>query len=56
MELTECCHHLITSYVVGRVTGLVDQLYDTRLVDGKAAMHLEYVIARTAHSTSEKST
>ena len=54
MKLTERCHYLIKSYMVGRALRMVGQLHNARLVDGKAAMQLEHVIARFAHAPPEK--
>ena len=56
MELTERCHYLMKSYVVGGAARVMCQLHDTRLVDGKAAMQPENVIARFSHATPKKST
>jgi hypothetical protein len=56
MELTERCHYLMKSYVVGGAARVMCQLDDTRRVDGKAAMQPENVIARFSHTTPEKST
>ena len=56
MELTERCHYLIQSYVIGGAARVMCQLHDTRRIDGKAAMQPKNVIARSPHATAKKST
>ena len=55
MELTDRCHYLIQSYVIGGAARVMCQLHDTRRVDGKAAMQPKNIIARSAHATTKKS-
>jgi len=46
---------VIQSYVIGGAARVMCQLHDTRRVDGKAAMQLKNIIARSAHATTKKS-
>ena len=55
MELTERCHYLIQSYLIGGALRMICQLHGTRPVDGKAAMQLKNIIARSPHATTKKS-